>query len=73
MHREVQELRAARKTLFHTSDPMNEGQQCQLQDLLLSLDKLLLRGPLPAFQNPQMKTTLESFMNETAALVKQRL
>ena len=73
MHREVQELRLSRKALFHASDPLNEGQKSQLQSLKQALHKLLKRSPLPSFADPTDCSSVDSFMTESASLIKQRL
>ena len=73
LHREVQELRNARKLVFHLSDPLPEGNQTQLTDLKSNLHSILSKGPLESFCSENPLLTLETFLQETALLVKTRL
>ena len=73
LHREVQELRGARKLMFNLADPLSPGHQQQLVCLRDSLHKLLQKGPLDSFPTDSPVLTLETFLAESAALVKERL
>ena len=73
LHREVQELLGARKLMFNLTDPLSAGHQKQLVVLRDSLHKLLQKGPLDSFPTDSPLLTLETFLMESAALVKERL